>query len=201
MAIKRKTDLKQTYRSKPRRTPTTAPIDLVRNPNFDSAMAQRNYDNFIAEQRARMGADAGIQRDPNTGMTFQEMMERQGQQSTNSTAGYVQVDPNRAGYMPVDPNTNMPSLMPIQTPQAQQGAMASQYQTPQGAQAAMADYNKMLQQGMQQNQDMNQAVQNLAAPTGPARSFSQVVGGVNRMNRMPRQPRNNSLAPSNQKLI
>jgi hypothetical protein len=73
------------------------------------------------------------------------------------------------------------------------------FQIPQMPQ--MQNYNQMLQQGMRRNQDMNQAAQNLAAPTGPARSFSQVVGGVNRMNRMPRQPRNNSLAPSNQKLI
>jgi len=59
----------------------------------------------------------------------------------------------------------------------------------------------MLQQGMRRNQDMNQATQNIAAPAGPARSFSQVVGRTRRMNRMPRQPRNNFLAPSNQKLI
>jgi hypothetical protein len=127
-----------------------------------------------------------------------------GQQSTNPMAG----------YMPVDPNKNMPRLMPIQTPgsnalnqdlanrgmgggiptpipEAPQGAMASQYQTPQGAQAAMSDYNKMLQQGMQQNQDMNQAAQNFAGMGGPQRSFSQVVGGINRMNRTPRQPRPN----------
>jgi hypothetical protein len=106
-----------------------------------------------------------------------------GQQSTNPMAG----------YMPVNPNTNMPSLMPIQTPQGQQGAMASQYQNPQGAQAAMADYNKMLQQGMQRNQDMNQAAQNFAGMGGPQRSFSQVVGGINRMNRTPRQPRSNAI--------
>jgi alanine-alpha-ketoisovalerate/valine-pyruvate aminotransferase len=73
--------------------------------------------------------------------------------------------------------------------------------TPPPQMPQMQNYNQMLQQGMRRNQDMNQAVQNLAAPTGPARSFSQVVGGVNRMNRMPRQPRNNFLAPSNQKLI
>jgi hypothetical protein len=65
----------------------------------------------------------------------------------------------------------------------------------------MANYNQMLQQGMRRNQDMNQAAQNLAAPAGPARSFSQVAGGTRRMNRMPRQPRNNSLAPSNRRLI
>jgi len=47
--------------SKPARKPlptTTKPssLDLVRNPNFDSAMAQKNYDNFIAGQYARMAA-------------------------------------------------------------------------------------------------------------------------------------------------
>ena len=73
--------------------------------------------------------------------------------------------------------------------------------TPPPQMPQMQNYNQMLQQGMRRNQDMNQAVQNLAAPAGPARSFSQVAGGVNRMNRMPRQPRNNLLAPSNQKLI
>jgi hypothetical protein len=73
------------------------------------------------------------------------------------------------------------------------------FQIPQMPQ--MQNYNQMLQQGMRRNQDMNQAVQNLAAPAGPARSFSQVAGGTRRMNRMPRQPRNNLLAPSNQKLI
>jgi hypothetical protein len=73
------------------------------------------------------------------------------------------------------------------------------FQTPQMQQ--MQNYNQMLQQGMRRNQDMNQAAQNLAAPAGPAKSFSQVTGGVPRMNRMPRQPRNNFLAPSNQKLI
>ena len=65
----------------------------------------------------------------------------------------------------------------------------------------MANYNQMLQQGMQRNTEMNQAGQNLAAPAGPVRSFSQMAGGTRRMKRTPRQPRNNFLAPSNQKLI
>lgn len=65
----------------------------------------------------------------------------------------------------------------------------------------MANYNQMLQQGMRRNQDMNQAAQNLAAPAGPVRSFSQMAGGTRRARRMPQQPRNNFLAPSNQKLI
>ena len=103
MAIKRKTDLKQTYRSKPRRTPPTAPIDLVRNPNFDSAMAEANYRNSMAEQRARMETE---RRQLVDGMltSVTNSGNPGGQQSTNSTAGYVQVDPN----------TNAPSLMPIE---------------------------------------------------------------------------------------
>jgi len=44
---------------KPLPRPKQDPIDLVRNPNFDSAMAQKNYDNFIAGQRARMAAQQG----------------------------------------------------------------------------------------------------------------------------------------------
>lgn len=31
----------------------TAPIDAVRNPNFDAALAQKNYDNFLADAQAR----------------------------------------------------------------------------------------------------------------------------------------------------
>jgi hypothetical protein len=64
----------------------------------------------------------------------------------------------------------------------------------------MQNYNQMLQQGMRRNQDMNQAAQNLAAPAGPARSFSQVAGRTRRTP-MPRPPVNNSLAPSNRRLI
>jgi len=40
-------------------TPKPAPLDLVRNPNFDSAMAQQNYQNSLAEQRARIDAERG----------------------------------------------------------------------------------------------------------------------------------------------
>ena len=64
----------------------------------------------------------------------------------------------------------------------------------------MQNYNQMLQQGMRRNQEMNQAAQNLAAPAGPAKSFSQVAGRTRRTP-MPRPPANNSLAPSNRRLI
>ena len=103
------------------------------------------------------------------------------------------------------------SLTPIQAPKPIQGDQARpvgvqpRFQTPQmqsnPAINQMANYNQMLQQGMRRNQDMNQAAQNLAAPAGPVRSFSQMAGGTRRARRTPRQPRNNFLSPSNQKLI
>lgn len=34
-----------------------SPIDMVRDPNYDIAMAQQNYANFMADQSARMEAD------------------------------------------------------------------------------------------------------------------------------------------------
>jgi len=72
------------------------------------------------------------------------------------------------------------------------------FQNPQMQQ--MQNYNQMLQQGMQRNTEMNQAAQNFVAPAGPAKSFSQVVGRTRRTP-MPRPPVNNSLAPSNRRLI
>jgi hypothetical protein len=50
--------------SKPASRPlptTTKPssLDLVRNPNFDSAMAQKNYANFMADQQARLASQRG----------------------------------------------------------------------------------------------------------------------------------------------
>ena len=38
-----------------------APLDLVRNPNFDSAMAQKNYANLMAFEQARLAAQQGQQ--------------------------------------------------------------------------------------------------------------------------------------------
>jgi hypothetical protein len=43
----------------PKPTPKPAQLDLIRNPNFDSAMAQQNYANFMADQQARLAAQQG----------------------------------------------------------------------------------------------------------------------------------------------
>jgi len=39
--------------------PALSPIDIIRNPNFDEAMAQRNYANLMAYQQARLAAQGG----------------------------------------------------------------------------------------------------------------------------------------------
>jgi len=68
MAIKKQTNLKT--RKPQLRKPSTAPIDLVRNPIFGAAMAQQNYDNFIADQQARIAAERGGQAFPPEQATF-----------------------------------------------------------------------------------------------------------------------------------
>jgi hypothetical protein len=161
---------------------TMSQMDMVQNPNFNSSLMNKDYLNMlsqlIAERQAR-GPEAGIMPIGGTGISAEQMQNLSPERRQPLEAALATQN-----------NGNMAGTPMAGQPIRQNPAMGQ-----------MANYNQMLQQGMRRNQDMNQAVQNLAAPTGPARSFSQVVGGVNRMNRMPRQPRNNSLAPSNQKLI
>jgi len=159
-----------------------SPMDMVQNPNFSSLMQNQDYFNTLAQlvaDRQARGEMPGLMPIGGTGISAEQMQN---------------LSPERRQPLEValatQNNANMAGTPMAVQPIRQNPAMGQ-----------MANYNQMLQQGMRRNQDMNQAVQNLAAPTGPARSFSQVVGGVNRMNRMPRQPRNNLLAPSNQKLI
>lgn len=108
-----------------------------------------------------------------------------------------------AGIMPIG-NPNEARRMDAAMAERNAGLASAPAPTPVPApipqMQQMQNYNQMLQQGMRRNQDMNQAAQNLVAPTGPARSFSQMAGRTRRTP-MPRFPANNSLAPSNQKLI
>jgi len=171
--------------SKPQlKQPDMAPIDAVRNPNFPTALAQQDYMNNLAQSLENY-------------------------QSQNYPTG---------GTAEFAPNPNVPNLMPIGGLGIQQGSeeqrrmalnqgvpsgsgMGGQIPTPNMPQNKMADFNNLLQQGMQRNQDFNQAAQNFAGMGGPQKSFSQVAGGIGKMNRMPKQLRPNSIAPSNQKLI
>lgn len=157
-------------------------MDMVQNPNFSSLMRNQDYFNTLAQlvaDRQARGEMPGLMPVGGTSISAEQMQNLSPERRQPLEAALATQN-----------NANMAGTPMAGQPIRQNPAMGQ-----------MANYNQMLQQGMRRNQDMNQAVQNLAAPTGPARSFSQVVGGVNRMNRMPRQPRNNSLAPSNQKLI
>jgi hypothetical protein len=242
------------------RKPSTAPIDAVRNPNFDAAMAQKNYDNFIAEQRARMEMERGSVPLTQSEIDKKYIDDGQGGRVLNPVDAaklQLQFDQLRANiaanpgpsrnlgidyieggqrYAPVNQGPQVGGSLggKILTviPEATNGAMASQYQNQQGPQVGggmggaisspmvgygsqqprnmpipnmpqnkMADFNNFLQQGMQRNKDFNQAAQNFAGMGGPQKSFSQVAGGIGKLNRMPKQPRTNSIAPSNQKLI
>jgi hypothetical protein len=193
---------------------TMSPMDMVQNPNFNSLMQNQNYFNtlsqLIADRQAR-GEMPGIMPIGGTGISAEQMqnLSPERRQALEEAIAMQKNIPQPNPNFYQSPNPPIPttgSAMPqvnanfLQIPNPPIPTSGSAI-TPVRQMGQIANYNQMLQQGMRRNQDMNQAVQNLAAPAGPARSFSQVAGGTRRMNRMPRQPRNNSLAPSNQKLI
>jgi hypothetical protein len=247
-----------------------APIDAVRNPNFDAALAQQEYQNSIADFRARMlaeqnAADAmGVKyiatmgtskpmqtegnqdfidsRDPNKKYTMDmvDYIDPATGEKVSRTRGVVPapgsrfVPANQAGMyrdergilnpipigglggMRADQAGISPEqrriLDDLMAKQAQQpippgGGPGGQQSTnpmvgygsqqpgnmpiPNMPQNKMADFNNFLQQGMQRNNDFNQAAQNFAGMGGPQKSFSQVAGGIGKLNRMPKQPRPN----------
>jgi hypothetical protein len=209
---------------------TMSPMDMVQNPNFSSLMRNQDYFNTLAQlvaDRQARGEMPGLMPIGGTGITAEQMRNlapdrRQALEEAMAMRQSVPGGPNyQAPNQPIattgsrmpQAGSNITQMEPIpsqdeinkrmelvrtlnENPRVQEFRRTPPPQMPQ-----MQNYNQMLQQGMRRNQDMNQAVQNIAAPAGPARSFSQVAGGTRRMNRMPRQPRNNFLAPSNQKLI
>jgi hypothetical protein len=215
--------------SKPQlKQPDMAPIDAVRNPNFDAAMAQRNYDNFIAEQRARMEMERGSVPLTQSEIDKKYVDDGQGGRVLNPVDAAMvklQFDQLRANiaanpgpardlgidyieggqrYAPVNQGPQVGAGMGGAIPSPMVGYGSQQpgnMPIPNMPQNKMADFNNFLQQGMQRNNDFNQAAQNFAGMGRPQKSFSQVAGGIGKLNRMPKQPRPNSIAPSNQKLI
>jgi hypothetical protein len=195
--------------------PNMNPMDMVQNPNFNSLMQNQNYFNtlsqLLAERQAR-GPESGIMPIGGTGISAEQMQNltperRQAlEEAIAMQKNIPQPNPNFYQIQDVPPIPTSGSAMPpanqnfYQAPNPPIPTTGSAM-PPVGQMNPMANYNQMLQQGMQRNTEMNQAGQNLAAPAGPAKSFSQMAGGPRRTNRAPRQPRNNSLAPSNQRLI
>ena len=204
-----------------------SPMDMVQNPNFNSLMRNQDYFNTLAQlvaDRQARGEMPNLMPIGGTGISAEEMrnLTPERRQSLEQAAAQGRVNITQMEAIPSQDEINKrmefirtlnenprvqesritpPPQMPIQQlPQANVPAVDQPAQPiPQMQQ--MQNYNQMLQQGMQRNTEMNQAGQNLAAPAGPVRSFSQMAGGTRRARRTPRQPRNNFLSPSNQKLI
>lgn len=204
-----------------------SPMDMVQNPNFSSLMRNQDYFNTLAQlvaDRQARGEMPNLMPIGGTGISAEEMrnLTPERRQSLEQAAAQGRVNINQMEAIPSqdeinkrmefirtlnenprvqESRTTPPPQMPIQQlPQANVPAV-NQPAQPIPQMQQMQNYNQMLQQGMRRNQDMNQAGQNLVAPAGPVRSFSQMAGGTRRARRTPRQPRNNFLAPSNQKLI
>jgi hypothetical protein len=131
--------------------------NYINNPN--SSLTAQERASIIPERRItadEAGNMQGPQRDPNTGMTFQEMMNsRLGQ--GQFTQGRLMGAPSdqfgdiarrleQSGQLPYQQpfNPNAPSLMPIRTP----GSDAQNQQ--------IQNYNNLLQQGIQRSNTMNQ---------------------------------------------
>jgi hypothetical protein len=160
--------------------PRYAPMRPQIGVNIQDDIARRNAAMMQYDQAMRAGGAGYAQVDPMTGM--------QGNQSIYDSLRDYQARTYpvpMAGYMPVDPNTNMPRLMPIQPPQGQQGAMASQYQNPQGQQQQMQNYQNFLQQGMQNSNTMNQSAMNNFANMQPGMQATQTASRATPNQTMP----------------
>jgi len=133
MAIKRK----PTPKPLPRQAPKPAPLDLVRSPNFDSAMAQQRYDQMLADMTARAkagqfdtridevgqrppqspqagggGQDFIDNRDPNkaTTMDMVDYIDPATGEKVSRTRGVVPAPGSR--FVPVNGSKFNPNLMP-----------------------------------------------------------------------------------------
>lgn len=202
--------------------PERGVVDTVRDPNFNSLMQNQNYFNMlsqlVADRQARGEMPNLMPIGDRTQATGTQDFIDARQPGVSYTADMVNyIDPatgekasRSRGIVPGPGSRFVPAdrfQIPNQ-PIPTTGSTVPQANVPDVNQPAqpipqmqqMQNYNQMLQRGMRRNQDMNQAAQNLAAPAGPVRSFSQMAGRTRRTP-MPRFPANNSLAPSNQKLI
>ena len=76
-------------RAVPFQAPQPAPLDLVRNPNFDAAMAQQNYANLMRDQQARIDAERGTPSADPTAQpyVFDKSKQRAGKEILLSFAG------------------------------------------------------------------------------------------------------------------
>ena len=196
------------------RRPSANPLDAVRNPNFEAAMAQQDYFNnlsrLVAERNAR-GPEYNLMPIGGTGISAEQM---QGLTPDRRQA-------LEQAMLATEQQRNLPNLMPIGgtgisaeqiqnlTPdrrQALEQAMAMRQGIPSGQIAnqnpsigQMQDYNRMLQQGMQNSNTLNQGAMANFANMQPGMQAPQQAGATTPNPAMPvagmgmQQPKQTSL--------
>ena len=192
---------------KPLPRPKPAPLDLVRSPNFDAAMAQQDYANLMRDQKARVAAGLGQGGAPMTQSEIDKLYVDDGRggrilNPAEAAKVKLQFDQLRANIaanqgparnFDIDyieggqrnaPMTPTPSQMAAYNNLLQQqGAMASQYQNPQGQQQQMQSYQNFLNQGMNNISSVNQGAAESFANTQPGMQVPQAgIGQTNRPN-------------------
>jgi hypothetical protein len=160
-----------------RKAPKPALLDLVRNPNFDSAIAQQNYDNFIAGQRARMAAQQGQftqgrlmgaptnqpakSRVPMGFSTYEEagippeqakiLDDEMAKMKSENAAGAVeQQNMKKAGAFTIGGTPDKPIYGSMVGPVYDDGSLVN------ATNQQMQNYQNFLRQGMQNSSTMNQ---------------------------------------------
>ena len=198
--------------------PSANPLDAVRNPNFGAAMAQQDYFNnlsrLVAERNAR-GAEYNLMPIGNTGATGGSAYNQTPPMATRGTAlppeffnlapaydvskliSNYQAQKDAPGLMPIGQFSpeQMQNLSPERRMALEQ-RMGVQ-QNPSVNQ--MQDYNRMLQQGIQNSNTMNQGAMANFANMQPGMQSSQQAGATTPNQAMPvagmgmQQPKQTSL--------
>ena len=176
---------------KPLPRPKPAPLDLVRSPNFDAAMAQQDYANLMRDQKARVAAGLGQGGAPMTQSEIDKLYVDDGRggrilNPAEAAKVKLQFDQLRANIAAnqgparnfdidyIEGGQRNAQMTPTPSQMAaynnllqQQGAMASQYQNPQGQQQQMQSYQNFLNQGMNNISSVNQGAAESFANTQP----------------------------------
>ena len=189
---KRKPAPKSAPKAPASRKPSMTPIAAVRNPNFGAAMAQQEYFNnlsrLVAERNASE-AEYNLMPIGNTGATGGSAYNQTPPMATRGTAlppeffnlapaydvskliSNYQAQKDAPGLMPIGQFSpeQMQSLSPERRMALEQ--RMSVQQNPSLSQ--MQDYNRMLQQGIQNNNTMNQGAMANFANTQPGMQAPQ----------------------------
>jgi hypothetical protein len=166
---------------KPARKPASkpAPLDLVRNPNFDSAMAQKNYANFMADQLARLAAQRGQRSAEDISNQYNKLVGDLGK-PTDPKAGFRQ-----AGLAAKQGQYTQGRLMGAPTNQPAQSRVPMGFSTYEEA-GIPPEQAKILDDEMAKMQSEIAAQQGRQNAEDIYNQFNEVASGINEL--MPAQP-------------